>query len=99
MNHLLKSIVVAMLAAGLFAGSAVWAAEPVNVNTATAEEIAGNLKGIGLSKAQAIVAYREANGAFTHVDELVNVKGIGLKTLDQNRDMILLGNETTGAGD
>ena len=74
--------------------SAVWAAEPVNVNTATAEEIAANLKGIGLSKAKLIVAYREANGSFLHVDELVNVKGIGIKTIDQNRDMILLGNES-----
>ena len=98
MNHLLKSIVVAILAATLFGGAA-WAAEPVNVNTATAEEISQNLKGIGLSKAQSIVAYREANGAFTHVDELVNVKGIGLKTVDQNRGMILLGNEADSAGD
>jgi competence protein ComEA len=48
------------------------------------------LKGIGPSKAEAIVAYREANGAFDHVDELVNVKGIGVRTIDQNRGMILL---------
>ena len=79
--------------------SAVWAAEPVNVNTATAEEIAANLKGIGLSKAKLIVAYREANGSFLHVDELVNVKGIGIKTVDQNRDMIRLGNEGDSAGE
>jgi competence protein ComEA len=70
-----------------------WAAEPVNVNTASAEEIAANLKGIGLSKAQLIVDYREANGSFLHVDELVKVKGIGLKTVDNNRGMILLGDE------
>jgi len=69
---------------------ASWAAEPVNVNTASAEQISENLKGIGLSKAQSIVAYREANGAFLHVDELVNVKGIGLRTVDQNRELILL---------
>lgn len=67
-----------------------WAAEPVNINTASAEEISENLKGIGPSKAQAIVAYREANGAFGHVDELVNVKGIGVRTVDLNRGMILL---------
>jgi competence protein ComEA len=69
---------------------AAWAAEPVNVNTASAEQIAENLKGVGLTKAEAIVAYREANGAFVHVDELVNVKGIGVRTVDQNRGMILL---------
>ena len=67
-----------------------WAADPVNVNTASAQEIAENLKGVGLSKAQAIVSYREENGAFVHVDELVNVKGIGVRTIDQNRGMILL---------
>lgn len=82
---------------GLIASSllftAVWAAGPVNVNTASAEEISESLKGIGLSKAQLIVDYREANGSFLHVDELVNVKGIGLKTIDQNRDMIILQDE------
>lgn len=69
---------------------AAWAGEPVNVNSASAEEIAENLKGIGMSKAQAIVAYREENGGFSHVDQLVNVKGIGVRTIDQNRGMILL---------
>ena len=69
---------------------AAWAAEPVNVNSANAEQIAESLKGIGLSKAQAIVDYREKNGLFIHVDELVNVKGIGIRTIDQNRGMILL---------
>ena len=69
-----------------------WASQPVNVNTANAEEIAESLKGIGLSKAQRIVQYREANGAFGHVDELVNVKGIGVRTVDQNRGMILIEN-------
>jgi len=69
---------------------AAWAAEPVNVNTASAEEISENLKGIGLSKAQRIIAYREANGTFLHIDELVNVKGIGIKTIDQNRGLIVL---------
>jgi len=67
-----------------------WAGQPVNVNTADAQEIADNLKGIGLSKAEKIVEYREANGAFGHIDELVNVKGIGVRTIDQNRGMILV---------
>lgn len=80
-----------ILIAALFSICA-WAAEPVNINTASAEEIADSLKGIGLSKAQKIVDYREANGSFVHADELVNVKGIGLRTVDQNRGMILLGN-------
>jgi competence protein ComEA len=87
------------LVAMLLWAAVAWAAEPVNVNTATAEEISENLKGVGLSKAQAIVAYREANGAFLHVDELVNVKGIGLKTIDQNRAMILLSDGQAPAAD
>ena len=78
-----------LLAAALLSITA-WAAEPVNVNTASAEEIAENLKGVGLSKAKAIVEYRQENGSFIHVDELVNVKGIGIRTVDQNRGMILL---------
>jgi competence protein ComEA len=83
---------LSLIASGLFLTS-VWAAGPVNVNTASAEEISESLKGIGLSKAQSIVEYREANGSFDHVDELVNVKGIGLKTIDQNRDLIILQEE------
>ena len=77
------------LVAALF-GLVAWASQPVNVNSASAEEIAESLKGIGMSKAEAIVAYREANGSFSHVDQLVNVKGIGVRTIDQNRGMILL---------
>ena len=91
MKFILSFLAMAILAA------AVWAAEPVNVNTAAAEEIAANLKGIGLSKARLIVEYRESHGSFVHADELVNVKGIGIKTIDQNRGMILLG-EDSGSG-
>ena len=83
-----------LLATLLLAANA-WAADPVNVNTASAEEISQSLKGIGLSKAQSIVAYREAHGAFEHADELVNVKGIGIRTVDQNRGLILLNDSDT----
>ncbi len=68
----------------------VWAAGSVNINTASAAEIAEALNGVGLSKAEEIVRYREAHGAFAHIDELVNVKGVGMKTVDKNRDNILL---------
>ena len=74
-----------------------WAAQPVNVNSASAEEIAEALKGVGLSKAEAIVDYRNANGKFKHVDELVNVKGIGIRTVDINREFILLDNSKLAA--
>jgi competence protein ComEA len=84
MNRLIIFILGTILAA------AAWAAQPVNVNTASAEEIAESLKGVGMSKARLIVAYREANGSFSHIDELVNVKGIGIRTVDMNREQILL---------
>jgi competence protein ComEA len=85
------------LIASSFLFTALWAAGPVNVNTASAEEISDSLKGIGISKAQLIVDYREANGSFVHIDELVNVKGIGIKTIDQNRDLILLQGDSATA--
>jgi len=46
------------------------------------------LSGIGAGKAQAIVAHRESNGAFTSVDELLEVKGIGKSLLDKNRERL-----------
>jgi len=86
----IKSLIT-ILATGLFSIWA-WAMQPVDVNSASAEEIAEALKGVGMSKAEAIVRYRNENGQFKHVDELVNVKGIGIRTVDINREYILLEN-------
>jgi competence protein ComEA len=61
-----------------------WAG-PVDINKADAATIAKELKGIGMSRAHAIVAYREKNGAFKSADDLRKVKGIGAKVLEQNR--------------
>ena len=61
-----------------------WAG-PVNVNTADAETISAELKGVGLSKARAIVDYRQKHGPFKNADELALVKGIGERTVDINR--------------
>ncbi|WP_191488826.1 ComEA family DNA-binding protein [Pseudomonas sp. FEN] len=60
----------------------------LNLNTADAQTIQSELSGIGEAKAQAIVAYREANGPFSSVDELLEVKGIGKSLLDKNRDKL-----------
>jgi competence protein ComEA len=89
------AIVITLMFAILSAQPA-WADGPVNINTATAEEIASSLSGIGLSKAEKIVEYRQANGQFEHIDELVNVKGLGIKTVDKNRDLIVLGVPKSG---
>lgn len=64
--------------------------QQVNINSASATEIASSLKGIGLKTAQAIVAYREANGAFTSLESIAQVKGVGSKTLEKNSARILL---------
>jgi competence protein ComEA len=66
------------------------AAETVNINTADADTLARQLQGIGLSRAQEIIRYREAYGPFSSVDELADVKGIGQATLDKNRVLITL---------
>lgn len=67
-----------------------FAATPVDVNHADAATIAKSLDGIGLSKAQAIVAWREAHGPFKSADQLAQIKGIGPRTLERNRDAIRL---------
>ncbi|MBM7060849.1 helix-hairpin-helix domain-containing protein [Pseudomonas sp. UL073] len=59
--------------------------DAVNLNTADADTLQKELSGIGAVKAKAIVDYREANGPFATVDELLEVKGIGAATLEKNR--------------
>ncbi|TBM02008.1 ComEA family DNA-binding protein [Hafnia paralvei] len=62
----------------------------VNINTASAEQMATVLNGVGLKKAQAIVEYREKNGAFTQIEQLEEVKGIGASLIERNRDRLKL---------
>ena len=83
----MKFLKTLLITAAIFAQTAFAA---VNVNTADAEKIAEELKGVGISKAIAIVAYREQNGPFKTVEQLTEVKGIGLKTVEKNRTEILL---------
>ena len=65
-------------------------AAPVNINEASAEQIAENLNGIGIKKAQAIVQYRKQIGAFNSKEQLLNVKGIGESTIKKNEHIILI---------
>lgn len=61
---------------------------PVNLNAADAETLSRELRGIGETKAKAIIAYREEHGPFSSVDELLEVKGIGSATLDKIRGQL-----------
>jgi competence protein ComEA len=83
MKNVFAMFVSLVVPALVFAG-------PVNVNTADAETISRELKGIGQAKAQAIVEYRETNGAFTAPEELLQVKGIGTRVLTDNGDDIII---------
>ncbi|TYG35082.1 competence protein ComE [Lonepinella koalarum] len=63
--------------------------DKLNINTASAAEIQKVLTGIGAKKAEAIVQYREKHGAFTSIEQLLEVQGIGQSTLDKNKDRII----------
>ena len=72
----------------LLAAPTLLLAGPVDVNTADAETISAELKGVGLKKAEAIVAYRTKHGPFRSADDLTLVKGIGERTVEMNRSDI-----------
>jgi len=89
MSKLIAALIVTLMPALVWAG-------PVDINTADAATIAKELQGIGLSRAQAIVAYREKNGAFRNADELRKIKGIGAKVLERNRANIKVDGKAEG---
>lgn len=62
----------------------------VNVNLASAEQLAEVLDGVGMTRAAAIVQYRENYGKFERVEELLMVRGIGESVLETNRSRISL---------
>ena len=70
-------------------------AEIVNVNTANAQTLAAAMNGVGVSKAEAIVRYREVNGPFSSLDQLADVKGIGAKTVERNRGQLTVESVST----
>lgn len=61
----------------------------ISINTATVSELC-NLNGIGESIAQRIIEYRENNGGFQAIEDLMNVKGIGEKKFEKIKDDITL---------
>lgn len=77
-------ILTTAIAFGLLLASPALLAGQVDINTADAETISAELTGIGLSKAKAIVEYREKHGPFQSAEDLSLVKGIGERTVEKN---------------
>ncbi|WP_374240149.1 ComEA family DNA-binding protein [Zoogloea sp.] len=84
--------ILSFLALGIFGINMAFAA--VNLNTATATDLDG-IKGIGPSKAKAIIDYRTKNGPFKSVEDLKNVKGFGEKSITKLKGELTVSGETT----
>ncbi len=78
LNNLLGVITLSVM----LLTSTAYAMDKININTATQYELQ-SLSGVGESTAEAIIQYREKNGLFKSVDDLVNVKGIGNKKIEK----------------
>ena len=90
-NRRIGKLVLLVIFVTLAGVISVYAGEvaKININTASAEELT-QLKGIGPSHAAKIVAYREKNGPFKLPEDVMQVPGIGQKTFENNKDMILV---------
>jgi competence protein ComEA len=87
-----KMILMAMVTAFLMLSGSAYASDKIDLNKASAAQLQ-ELHGIGAKTAAAIVAYREAHGAFKSVDDLTHVKGIGEKKLSKLEDDIEVSDE------
>lgn len=70
--------------------AAATAASPVNLNTATAEQLA-TIPGVGPKMAERIIDYRQKNGGFKKVEDLMNVTGVGEKSFLRMKPLITVG--------
>jgi competence protein ComEA len=86
-------LLLQMLVAG-----ALFGAVQVDINSADAVTLARELSDVGLVKAEAIVAYRDAHGPFTSFDDLAKVKGIGPRVIEENRERIVFGRSRAPGG-
>ena len=92
MNRLFKGLwllgISALLPVFVHAG-------PVNINTADAKTLAAELEGVGPALAAAIIRDREENGPYESAEQLARVKGIGERVLENNKDNILVKDESS----
>jgi competence protein ComEA len=70
-------------------GITCFAVETIDINSADKETLM-TVKGVGETRAEAIINYREKFGPFISVDQLMEVEGIGEATLDANRDILIV---------
>lgn len=90
----MKRLAIFLLTLSLLMGAGLAQAQTVvNVNEADAAALAAALTGVGQARAEAIISYREANGPFKSVHELLQVPGIGPATVELNLDRIQLGTD------
>jgi len=96
------AVTAGALVLGLLMSLDAMAGAKVDINTASAEELDQVLVNVGPSKAQAIIEHRQAHGPFRSAEDLAQVKGIGLSTVERNRDLIEIGagsaSEASAAG-
>lgn len=95
-RRMTRSLAGALAALVLLVAHHAAAETPLNLNSASASELAG-LQGIGPAKAQAIVEHRESNGQFKSVDDLKLVRGIGDKMLEQLRPQVTVDGKAAAA--
>ena len=81
----INSIILTLLIALPIIG---FSADKININTADKETLMSVIKGVGEKKAEAIIMYREENGEFKSIDELVNVKGIVQGIIDKHKEQL-----------
>lgn len=84
---MIKKLFLSLFMAMILSTGFAFAGDKVNVNTASKSELV-EIKGIGEGTADAIIKYREDNGSFKSIDDLVNVKGIGDKKVAKWADQL-----------
>jgi competence protein ComEA len=86
-------LIIRMAAVLALALSGLAHAGTVNINSADAATLAAELDGVGMARAEAIVAYRQKVGRFESAEQLLDVSGIGPRILEWNQERIVLGPE------
>ena len=82
-----KKVLMSLLLAMVLSTGFAYAMDKINLNTATQSELQ-TLNGVGEATAAAIIQYREEHGMFKSVEDLVNVKGIGSKKVENLTDSV-----------